>query len=179
MGRILVVSHLFFDFFPPVLNSSAKCIQQKIRCTFVKFHRQTAPIGPGHNPIRVPSSVSSQLLSSSFSGASFGGLYGDYAGPYIDGEALMLHPAPAPGSTTSSSSHHRAQQQVDLHRRASFPSFVSNSPGGQPWNNGWHGISSTDASPVSFDAGAGGQFAFNVGGSNGVSFKLYILYLWH
>lgn len=37
----------------------AKCIQRKIRCTFVKFHRQTAPIGPGHNPSRpiIPSSV--------------------------------------------------------------------------------------------------------------------------
>jgi len=27
----------------------AKCIQRKFRCTFVKFHRQTAPVGPGHN----------------------------------------------------------------------------------------------------------------------------------
>ncbi|PPQ83484.1 hypothetical protein CVT24_005711, partial [Panaeolus cyanescens] len=28
----------------------AKCMQRKTRCTFVKFHRQTAPVGPGHNP---------------------------------------------------------------------------------------------------------------------------------
>jgi hypothetical protein len=29
---------------------AAKCVQRKCRCTYVKFHRQTAPIGPGHNP---------------------------------------------------------------------------------------------------------------------------------
>jgi hypothetical protein len=28
--------------------SLAKCVQRKYRCTFVKFHRQTAPVGPGH-----------------------------------------------------------------------------------------------------------------------------------
>ena len=28
----------------------AKCAQKQLRCTFVKFHRQTAPVGPGHNP---------------------------------------------------------------------------------------------------------------------------------
>ncbi|KAF8628600.1 hypothetical protein AX15_003811 [Amanita polypyramis BW_CC] len=31
-------------------NPCAKCIQRKYRCTYVKFHRQTAPVGPGHNP---------------------------------------------------------------------------------------------------------------------------------
>ncbi|KAF9650234.1 hypothetical protein BDM02DRAFT_1496467 [Thelephora ganbajun] len=29
-------------------NPCSKCISRKCRCTFVKFHRQTAPIGPGH-----------------------------------------------------------------------------------------------------------------------------------
>ncbi|KIY63662.1 hypothetical protein CYLTODRAFT_493736 [Cylindrobasidium torrendii FP15055 ss-10] len=41
-------------------NPCAKCIARKIRCTFIKFHRQTAPVGPGHNPSRngaVPSSA--------------------------------------------------------------------------------------------------------------------------
>ncbi|KAF8815856.1 hypothetical protein BYT27DRAFT_7190878 [Phlegmacium glaucopus] len=38
-------------------NPCAKCIQRKFRCTFVKFHRQTAPVGPGHN-IRLESSSS-------------------------------------------------------------------------------------------------------------------------
>lgn len=28
----------------------AKCVQRKCRCTYVKFHRQTAPTGPGHHP---------------------------------------------------------------------------------------------------------------------------------
>jgi uncharacterized C2H2 Zn-finger protein len=31
-------------------NPCSKCIQRKCRCTYVKFHRQTAPAGPGHNP---------------------------------------------------------------------------------------------------------------------------------
>ena len=31
-------------------NPCTKCVQRKCRCTFVKFHRQTAPVGPGHNP---------------------------------------------------------------------------------------------------------------------------------
>ena len=32
----------------------AKCISRKCRCTFVKFHRQTAPIGPGHPAPSLP-----------------------------------------------------------------------------------------------------------------------------
>ncbi|CAA7265673.1 unnamed protein product [Cyclocybe aegerita] len=30
-------------------NPCSKCVQRKCRCTYVKFHRQTAPSGPGHN----------------------------------------------------------------------------------------------------------------------------------
>ncbi|KAF7334974.1 Zinc finger/binuclear cluster transcriptional regulator [Mycena venus] len=40
-------------------NPCAKCVARKTRCTFVKFHRQTAPVGPGH-----PSSLSASSLSS-------------------------------------------------------------------------------------------------------------------
>ncbi|KZV63596.1 hypothetical protein PENSPDRAFT_202610 [Peniophora sp. CONT] len=29
-------------------NPCSKCVHRKCRCTFVKFHRQTAPLGPGH-----------------------------------------------------------------------------------------------------------------------------------
>ncbi|OSC97873.1 hypothetical protein PYCCODRAFT_1098534 [Trametes coccinea BRFM310] len=29
-------------------NPCSKCVQRKCRCTYVKFHRQTAPAGPGH-----------------------------------------------------------------------------------------------------------------------------------
>ena len=36
---------LFSSIHPP---NPAKCIQRRFRCTFVKFHRQTAPVGPGH-----------------------------------------------------------------------------------------------------------------------------------
>ena len=44
---------------PPQL--AAKCISRKCRCTYVKFHRQTAPSGPGHHTPRSPSSSSSSL----------------------------------------------------------------------------------------------------------------------
>lgn len=37
----------------------AKCVQRKSRCTYVKFHRQTAPSGPGHHNPRPASSASS------------------------------------------------------------------------------------------------------------------------
>lgn len=36
-------------------NPCSKCISRKCRCTFVKFHRQTAPIGPGHPAPPLPS----------------------------------------------------------------------------------------------------------------------------
>lgn len=41
-------------------NPCSKCVQRKGRCTYVKFHRQTAPSGPGHHIPR-PTSVSSSL----------------------------------------------------------------------------------------------------------------------
>ncbi|KAG1774534.1 hypothetical protein EV702DRAFT_974710 [Suillus placidus] len=41
-------------------NPCSKCVQRKSRCTYVKFHRQTAPSGPGHHVPR-PASVSSSL----------------------------------------------------------------------------------------------------------------------
>ncbi|KAF9231345.1 hypothetical protein BU15DRAFT_24558, partial [Melanogaster broomeanus] len=36
----------------------AKCLSRKSRCTYVKFHRQTAPSGPGHHHARPVSSPS-------------------------------------------------------------------------------------------------------------------------
>ncbi|KAH7929236.1 hypothetical protein BV22DRAFT_1003039 [Leucogyrophana mollusca] len=41
-------------------NPCSKCVQRKCRCTYVKFHRQTAPSGPGHHNPR-PTSASSSL----------------------------------------------------------------------------------------------------------------------
>jgi len=47
-----------------------KCISWKHPCTYVKFHRQTAPIGPGHNTrptASIGSPSSSSLPNSAFS----------------------------------------------------------------------------------------------------------------
>ncbi|KAF9013572.1 hypothetical protein BDZ89DRAFT_1077084 [Hymenopellis radicata] len=44
-------------------NPCAKCVQRKVRCTFVKFHRQTAPVGPGHNPRPTANVIASSSLS--------------------------------------------------------------------------------------------------------------------
>ncbi|KAI0350424.1 hypothetical protein OH77DRAFT_1463778 [Trametes cingulata] len=39
-------------------NPCSKCVQRKCRCTYVKFHRQTAPAGPGHPvPPAIPPTV--------------------------------------------------------------------------------------------------------------------------
>ncbi|KAI0365539.1 hypothetical protein BV20DRAFT_982539 [Pilatotrama ljubarskyi] len=39
-------------------NPCSKCVQRKCRCTYVKFHRQTAPAGPGHPvPPAIPPNV--------------------------------------------------------------------------------------------------------------------------
>ncbi|KAF9491671.1 hypothetical protein BDN71DRAFT_1592166 [Pleurotus eryngii] len=57
-----VESNLFCD----GSNPCSKCTQRAVRCTFVKFHRKTAPIGPGHNLTR-PQSTSSRLAGPSSS----------------------------------------------------------------------------------------------------------------
>jgi hypothetical protein len=41
----------------------AKCVHRKTRCTYVKFHRQTAPLGPGH-PARPSNDTSNPNLPS-------------------------------------------------------------------------------------------------------------------
>ncbi|EIW58041.1 uncharacterized protein TRAVEDRAFT_29876 [Trametes versicolor FP-101664 SS1] len=39
-------------------NPCTKCVQRKCRCTYVKFHRQTAPAGPGHPaPPTIPQNI--------------------------------------------------------------------------------------------------------------------------
>ncbi|KAJ7607759.1 hypothetical protein FB45DRAFT_394411 [Roridomyces roridus] len=59
-------------------NPCAKCVARKVRCTFVKFHRQTAPVGPGHAASLVashPSSTSSgAVLEPNPSSSSASGL---------------------------------------------------------------------------------------------------------
>ncbi|KAH8984381.1 hypothetical protein EDB86DRAFT_153566 [Lactarius hatsudake] len=44
-------------------NPCSKCVHRKARCTYVKFHRQTAPLGPGH-PSRPTNDSSSVGLPS-------------------------------------------------------------------------------------------------------------------
>ncbi|KAF7976797.1 hypothetical protein HWV62_5650 [Athelia sp. TMB] len=42
-------------------NPCAKCVSRKCRCTYVKFHRQTAPAGPGHTRPAAPPSLTQAL----------------------------------------------------------------------------------------------------------------------
>ncbi len=71
----------------------AKCLHRKTRCTYVKFHRQTAPVGPGH-PAR------SANDSSNPAHASLGALplsLGSYRLPdpfLLPNSAPALNPAP-------------------------------------------------------------------------------------
>jgi uncharacterized C2H2 Zn-finger protein len=53
-------------------NPCSKCVSRKCRCTYVKFHRQTAPVGPGHNtrPNAPPASSNSMPPSSAFPSSS-------------------------------------------------------------------------------------------------------------
>ena len=46
-----------------LISFTAKCVHRKTRCTYVKFHRQTAPLGPGH-PARPPNDSSNPALPS-------------------------------------------------------------------------------------------------------------------
>ncbi|KAG8212882.1 hypothetical protein J3R82DRAFT_11215 [Butyriboletus roseoflavus] len=70
LSLLLILAHSFsfLSPCPDVLyrpDLAAKCVSRKCRCTYVKFHRQTAPSGPGHHPPRSPSSSSSSLSGSS------------------------------------------------------------------------------------------------------------------
>ncbi|KIY52515.1 hypothetical protein FISHEDRAFT_55876 [Fistulina hepatica ATCC 64428] len=85
-------------------NPCMKCAQKKIRCTFVKFHRQTAPSGPGHGThphLAQPSSSSSVYTSTPLS-------IGSGAGPSYPGipasleSTMMGSSAALPSSITGS-----------------------------------------------------------------------------
>ncbi|KAG6855842.1 hypothetical protein H0H87_010122 [Tephrocybe sp. NHM501043] len=51
-------------------SPKAKCNNRQIRCTFVKFHRQTAPAGPGHHQLTPPPTSLPALSSSTTSNYS-------------------------------------------------------------------------------------------------------------
>ncbi|GLB45248.1 putative C2H2 finger domain protein [Lyophyllum shimeji] len=76
-------------------NPCAKCVQRKCRCTFVKFHRQTAPTGPGHHP---QSSLSGSSAVSTASSSSHLPIYPTSQRPSAPGAAttndFMLGHAP-------------------------------------------------------------------------------------
>ncbi|KAF8830945.1 hypothetical protein HHX47_DHR1000258 [Lentinula edodes] len=157
---------------------SPKCVQRKIRCTFVKFHRQTAPIGPGHNQSRSgnPSGSTShhpsphQQQPPTFNpavGNAYGPVYGSYdssvgnlgypAHHATEDDPFVLQPAPE----SSYATNYRAQQS-ELHRRASLPSFSASA---QPWISGWHeNTANGEGGPIPFNVDAGHHFAFEVGG---------------
>lgn len=112
------------------------------------------------------SSTSFPAHSGDSSAPTFGGTYDGYeiprgTGGFPDDEALVLHPAPNNSISTSNTSlyNRRAQQQGDLHRRASLPSFPAAS--GSSLIAGWNADPSVDTgSHFAFDSAAvtGGNY---------------------
>ncbi|KAJ7048382.1 hypothetical protein C8F01DRAFT_112183 [Mycena amicta] len=91
-------------------NPCAKCVARKTRCTFVKFHRQTAPVGPGHasslSASTLPSSTTSSLgypldLHSGLSGPSGSGGQFLYAQQAAAGGGFVFPPGASHSPTTS------------------------------------------------------------------------------
>nr|GAT49025.1 zinc finger/binuclear cluster transcriptional regulator [Mycena chlorophos] len=87
-------------------NPCGKCISRKTRCTFVKFHRQTAPVGPGHATslsasLPTPSSLANYGLHGPSSGAPPPFLYAQSA---ASGAGFAYSsPAPLNASPTATS----------------------------------------------------------------------------
>ncbi|KAJ7581893.1 hypothetical protein C8J56DRAFT_958454 [Mycena floridula] len=69
----------------------AKCTQRKVRCTFVKFHRQTAPVGPGHST--VPPSVKGSGYRGSSEYGSYAGSSSTYSGLRSASASSTAYPA--------------------------------------------------------------------------------------
>ncbi|KAJ4478428.1 hypothetical protein J3R30DRAFT_3404473 [Lentinula aciculospora] len=140
--------------------SLAKCVQRKIRCTFVKFHRQTAPIGPGHNQSHSSNSSSSpshhpsppQQQAPAFNPAA-GNTYGPVYGSYDSFVGSLSYPT-----------HNGSEDDpFVLHPAPGSSSYAANYR--QPWISGWHeNTENGEGGTVPFNVDAQNHFAFNVGG---------------
>ncbi|PFH47996.1 hypothetical protein AMATHDRAFT_42559 [Amanita thiersii Skay4041] len=82
-------------------NPCAKCVQRKCRCTYVKFHRQTAPVGPGHNIRQAggapPSSSAAAVVAATAAGlvpGSSGSSTGSRLSLYSQSDDFILGPPP-------------------------------------------------------------------------------------
>jgi hypothetical protein len=96
MVATLVVSLLGNTIVLPLTRfPKAKCVSRKCRCTYVKFHRQTAPMGPGHTRPTAPADVASgsSLPSAGFSNEGLSPRLPLYQ--HSDDEFVL---GPAPGS---------------------------------------------------------------------------------
>jgi hypothetical protein len=88
----------------------AKCVHRKTRCTYVKFHRQTAPMGPGH-PARPPHDASNPAhppLGALLSGPSQYRLSDPF---FLPGSGPALNPSVISQSTASGPNNFYADHQ--------------------------------------------------------------------
>ncbi|KAI0711803.1 hypothetical protein C8T65DRAFT_182133 [Cerioporus squamosus] len=95
-------------------NPCSKCVSRKCRCTYIKFHRQTAPAGPGHPvpPTLPPPGVGSHAIS--------------LGAPRLPDEFLL---APPPGTMNLSSMYAPAHQYaLPPHSSAVYPHDYTSLP---------------------------------------------------
>ncbi|KAI0327072.1 hypothetical protein GY45DRAFT_1437216 [Cubamyces sp. BRFM 1775] len=96
-------------------NPCSKCVQRKCRCTYVKFHRQTAPAGPGHPvPPTIPPTAPGRHAIS-------------LGAPRLPDEFLL---APPPGTMNLSSLYATgpSAQQYPLQHPSLYPNEYTSLP---------------------------------------------------
>ena len=87
----------------------AKCVHRKTRCTYVKFHRQTAPLGPGHpaRPIHESSNPAHPSLGALPPGPNY-----RLSDPFfLPGSGTTLNPSAITQSTVSGTNQLYADHQ--------------------------------------------------------------------
>lgn len=92
-------------------NPCSKCVHRKARCTYVKFHRQTAPLGPGH-PSRPPNDSSTSIGLPSLGPLPSG------PGPYRLSDPFLL---PAPTGLTPTAISQSTTNPLYANHQFSFP----------------------------------------------------------